>query len=354
LRLADSAVLVVGGVDFAGMTLDRAPGGEMTAGFERLCVRNFERRTALTSLEVEHATLDGLTAEVPAASGAALQVRACAVRQIRLQGVRAVLNDVRRLAGARVHSLQLDALRELDGLIRAHITDALWLVDAEVAVPFAKGQIDFNRVELEHVGPNSTIGFGPAGVHVEGPFHLGRVELIVFGDKFQAPTSAAHAPMARNDRGCLDIAALIDAVMRTPPDEPFALVAHPKLAGPVRRTRVSGELRLGDGAMGNATQQCELTGRDDGKNRIEVSAAAVGECIVVGMPQFAARGASFGSADKRVTVASMTATLEARIVASARDGAKATQWALEISIPDATFCDVKLASVDSESRRAGS
>src|SRR5262249_3021293 len=155
-------------------------------------------------------------------------------------------------ASAAGGSLELEALAGLEGIVRAYVTDALWIIDAEIVVPIAAGTIDFNRVVVEHVGPNSTLNVGPASIFLSATVRR-RIDLFSFGAggvPGASFDSATRSRLRRGDHGQLALAPFLQALLGAPRDAPLARLADPDLERALRETRVTGEVKLGDGALG--------------------------------------------------------------------------------------------------------
>jgi hypothetical protein len=83
------------------------------------------------------------------------------------------------------------------------------------------------------------------------------------------------------DRGSLQLQPFVESLLHnagggTPLGRPGSHAA-PAL----QRTRLSGELSLGDGVMGTREQHVELSGQAQGRNRVGVSAESMGRQIVL-------------------------------------------------------------------------
>jgi hypothetical protein len=342
LRIGPLRVLAIGSVETRGLAFERAENGDATITVERLALQRVLGHTASSSLNAASAVLTNVVAALAAPAHGPAALAALTAQQIQVRGLKAAIRNVRR-THARRNGLVLDALGGLQGLVRAYITDALWLLDAEIVIPVTNGVIDFKRVDVEHLGPNSTLRAGPEGVYVTAP-HGARIDLVAF-DEHGLPSTSRDPSRARPQpvHGVMDLRAIIEAIVRAPADQPFARIADPKLEGSIRRTRLSGELQMGDGALGSAAGHLVMTGRAEGRNRMDLASTALGERIVIAMPQLAAASASLALAGQSLTVAQLSASLEARVVA----GANASDARiLELSINEAMLRDVKLASID--------
>jgi hypothetical protein len=172
------------------------------------------------------------------------------------------------------------------GELRIHVTDAAWLLDAEVRLPIDAGVIDFNQATVSHVGPDSSMGLSRMGVYVDAPN----------GRQYLAMLSATHLDGARfehrgallgslvTDRGALALVPLLQAVLGGAP--PFTPAADAQAL--LRRTRIDGGLQLGDGPLGRDGAGLTLTGAAAGRNRVHVASSAGGSGLLLRWPELSA------------------------------------------------------------------
>ena len=109
------------------------------------------------------------------------------------------------------------------------------------------------------------------------------------------------------DRGRIDLLPFLHALLESPPGQPLARPADPNLSGALARTRVKGEVQLGDGTLARGGQRIELAGRAAGKNRCTLDSPSIAQRLVIGVPQFAATAASLALPDGNC-VAALDAT----------------------------------------------
>jgi len=340
----------IGDLETSGLTLRAMADGTIVATAQRVTVRRARTRTLSGAIDIATAVLTGVRARLSAGSSAQPpDLLEMSADKVRIEGMNAIINRMPPFRATHTPALHVDAMAELDGDIRAVITDALWIIDAEITASIVKGRIDFNRVIVEHIGPNSTMGIGPTGIHVTAP-HRARVNLITFGAQPMPGVSlhAAGAPRSRvRDRGRLDLAPFIQAVFASAPGHPMARLADARLRGPLHRTRLSGELRMGNGRLGTATHSIVLTGREGGKNRIELSSLAIGKRLIVRAPQLAAASATLAVADKVLTTVAISAALDLHVIGM-QEGANDTgSRAIAVAISEATLEHVRLAPGES-------
>jgi hypothetical protein len=351
LRFVEAGALEIGGLSLAAM-----PDGGFRVRMERLTVRQLAGRMPSASLVVGSAVLTGVVADVRPSPHAPTELLALSVREITADDVQLVIHEIPDVSRTGAARLRLDALDDLDGIVRAFITDALWFVDAEIVVPIVDGRIDFRGVDVEHIGPNSTLSIGPTGVHVDAP-HGARVDLLVFDhlqDSTGLPRTAGTSP-AFVDQGVLELRAFIESMANAAPNQPIARVADPNLAAPLQRARLTGELRLGDGALGSDTHHVVLTGRGEDRNRVDVSSPALAQQVILRMPTLAASSGTFGLGDKSVGTSAVSAAAEVRLVARTgeRPPTGGKRRALEIVLSHVTLRDVALTAVDVPAPPAG-
>jgi hypothetical protein len=214
--------------------------------------------------------------------------------ELRLQGVTLDLQwpaAVADPAGAPLATQAADAwalapLHALAGELRIHVTDAAWLLDADVRLPIDAGVIDFNRATVSHVGPDSSMGLSRMGVYVDAPN----------GRQYLAMLSATHLDGARfehrgallgslvTDRGAMALAPLLLAVLGGA--RPFTPAADAQVL--LRRTRLDGRLRLGDGPLGRDGAGLVLTGAATGRNRLELVSAEGATTLLLRWPELSA------------------------------------------------------------------
>lgn len=189
-------------------------------------------------------------------------------------------------AGAGRAAWRLDALRSLDGVLHVDVTDAAWIFDAKVTMPIAAGRVDFDRATVEHVGPDSSLGLSPKGLHVDTP--TGRTYLYLLT---AAQVPGAHFEQPRGllspfggDRGSIDLQPFIEGLLSGLAIGAPAADMLPTLM----RTGLQADIGLGDGAIAAGPDRVVLAGREHGKNRLELSSTAGSRRIAIGVPAFAA------------------------------------------------------------------
>jgi hypothetical protein len=344
LHVAAGFDLQCEGLELTGLAVSPLPDGGIRCALERLAARNVHVRTAQGAADIARVSLVDVTATLVPGGREIVELAAA---DLRIEGMDAVLHGRPGSSAGAPSSPRLDALADLDGLIRAFVTDALWFIDAEIVVPIAGGAIDFNRVEVEHVGPNSALAVGGNGVEVETPGRA-RMNRVVF-ERVPMPGASPKADDAprvgAGDRGRLDLLPFLDAFLRAPRAHPVVRPADPALAGALGRTKLEGELRMGDGALGSDAQHLVLAGRDSGKNRVALGSAAVAQRVAVSIPALAASASSFALPGKRITTAALEAVVEAHVVGEAADRAGP---AILATITQATLRDVRLAAAADE------
>lgn len=275
-------------IEASGLALDLGADGSLRARAERLVLRNLRLQAGPNTLEIAQATLSGATLVLRQA-----EVTGLAADELQLHGVKLVSSATPDRALAPEDTWKLDALGGLDGALHAYITDAAWTVDADVRVPIESGRIAFDRVVVEHIGPNSSMGISHMGVYVDGPG--GRIYLVVFG--------ASHVPGASfeqrgamfsrvSQRGALALQPFAEGLLRSAGGTPIARLAH-DVHGTFDRTRLAGELRLGDGVLGTTRQHITLADRALGKNRVSLSATVLSHQLMLRWPALSASGAAF-------------------------------------------------------------
>jgi hypothetical protein len=250
-----------------------------------------------------------------AASASSFELRGLSAKQADLEGIDIAPAPEGAASLAPVGDVRLDPVGAMQGSLQVFIRDALWVVDAEITIPISGGRLDFNRVTVEHIGPDSSMGISQNSVHVDAP-NFGRTDLFRFsvaqvaGARFE---QRAGFGGRITDRGSLDLQAFAQAVVGAGPSQPPGSIAGGEVKAMLDRTKLSGELRLGDGVVGMGRAQVVLAGQASGKNRIGLSAAVLGQRLVLRMPAVSASGASFELFGKAGTTGPVSATLEAHV-----------------------------------------
>ncbi len=221
----------------------------------------------------------------------------------------------------------------MDGRIHAYVKDAAWVVDADVTLPIVEGRIDFARATVAHVGPDSALRLGRGELYVDAP--NGRRALVRFpghvppGAHFESrgPLTAADAPR----RGAIDLQPFVEALL----SGRVHAVPAAGASAMVERVRLAGELQLGDGVVGDARSSLTLTGRAQGRNRVELSSPADRRGFGVRIAQLSAVDLMLHAADRALTAARLVASVELRL----RVGAAPV---IEGRIVEATLDDVTI------------
>jgi hypothetical protein len=256
-----------------------------------------------------HELVARIRTDAGAARLAAVEAREAEFSGWKLQGplslpsqIRKVWDASQKTAEPAADAWRLDPLGQAEGTVRAQITDAHLLFDADVTVPIRHGEIDFNDATVEHVGPDSRMGISRLGLYVDAP--NGRSYLYQFasaplaGVEFER-RGALLSPWV-SERGKLQLQAFAESTLRQGREslDP-GLTAQARLL--LGRTALSGDVRLGDGVLAMPGMQVHLEGRDGGANVLALHADSVGRGLTAEIASFAARdavaswqGAQFG------------------------------------------------------------
>ena len=89
------------------------------------------------------------------------------------------MKRARRAAIAEFRRLRPRVAVSVGGYASMPAVFAAWKLDVDITMPVLAGRIDFDRVVVEHVGPNSCMGVAREGIYVEAP-HRDRTELVGF------------------------------------------------------------------------------------------------------------------------------------------------------------------------------
>ena len=241
-------------------------------------------------------------------------------RLSRLEAASAELSDVKAHGPLAVGEApasgawSLGPLASANGTIRAEVVDAHLLFDADVTVPIREGRIDFKDATVEHVGPDSRMGVSRLGLYVDAP--NGRSYLYQFPS---APVAGVEYERRGSlpgrwvsDRGSLQLQPFGEALLRQAVGE-----QTPGLTQQARllfdRTKVSGEVRLGDGRFAAPGVQADLVGRAQGRNQVRVHSEAVGRGLTLAVDSLSVREARLDSGTAQLGCDAMTAALTLRV-----------------------------------------
>ncbi|WP_053013329.1 hypothetical protein [Caldimonas brevitalea] len=289
-------------VELSGVAVQTGADGGLRVQLGQLSMRHLRLAQGAAQIDIAQATLKDVAATLtgPVSAGG-LELRRLSVEEVQLQGIRVSLPEglpagVSVSPGSATGPWRLDALAGLEGVLRAFVTDAAWIVDADVKMPIARGQLDFDAVVVEHFGPNSVMGLSRGGLYVDAP-NLGRRFLAVFTSA-QIPGATFEErggwPISRvAHRGRLDLQAFVSGLLARGGGAPLGKAAGPHVEATLDRTRLGGELQLGDGALGTERCHLVLAGHARGKNSLKLTAEVLGEELVVRLPELSASHATF-------------------------------------------------------------
>jgi hypothetical protein len=247
------------------------------------------------ALRWQHAALKGELARLSLAEAefSFTNLRLCAVTagELVLEGLRlqASVTATELLAAVRGDSTPpaLDALRGMEGRLQSFVTDAAWILDATLTLPVHQGRIDFDQVQVEHLGPDSSMGLSAGGLYVDAP-QLGRRYLYLFSATLPAGLQAEQRQGRRvADRGLADLPQLLFALLQSA-QAPGRWANGDARDAALSRSRLAGELQLGDGELRALGAGLHLSGHALGANRVALSSPALDESVTVRMPQVAA------------------------------------------------------------------
>ncbi|WP_119153214.1 hypothetical protein [Caldimonas tepidiphila] len=336
-----------GVVQVSGMRLESVEDGRLRLTLEQLTLRNLRLHAGVAEVGVAQLVLhEAVVTLAMAEAGAGFELLGLVAREIRLQGLQAALSSA---AGCRVPAAgdwRLDALGGMEGRLHAFITDAAWIIDAGVNVPVQQGQVDFNRVTVEHVGPDSSMGVSPAGLYVDAR-HGGRSFLFLFTDGKVPGASfekrAGGRPRgAVTDRGRIDLRAFAEGLLARGGVKSIGRSADRHVESTVDRTRLDGELRLGDGMLGAGPHHLRLEGQAQGRNRVRLSAAVLGHKLMLHMPELAAADAAFELLGMAARTGAISACVEVEATELRADPGAGCGPALRIDVDELTVRDVVL------------
>jgi hypothetical protein len=323
----------IGELRTSGVSFDAGSGERRTLRMELVQASDVRLQTAFGSVRAASVELSGVTVALAAPQREQVPAVTIADVLVRDAGIEATRAPLPTADGA-PKAWRLDPLASLDGTLHAAITDAAWIFDADVTIPIAHGRIDFDRVTVEHVGPDSSMGISPQGVYVDAPNGRKYLFLLEATDVPGATFERRGIGLTSwsDERGSIDLQPLLECVLSgralfTPASGARDMIS---------RTRVRGELRLGDGTIGRERTRVVLAGRERGSNRVELSSASSGGGIVLRVPALqieALRSEAFGTV---ASFATMSAELSVQI-----DGAPAAPR-MSASIAELRLRDVRI------------
>lgn len=226
-----------------------------------------------------------------------LQPSALKAAELMLEGLRLQASleaaDLMSMAGS-VHAPVLDALRGMEGRLEAFVTDAAWILDATITLPVHHGRVDFDLVEVEHLGPDSSMGLSAGGLYVDAP-QLGRRYLYVFTAALPAGLQTEQREGRRGiaDRGTADLPVLLAALLQAT-QAPGRWANQGAQGAALSRSRLAGELQLGDGELRAMNAGLHLCGHALGANRIALSSPGLDQGLLLRVPQLAATSLQAG------------------------------------------------------------
>ncbi|HEY0855865.1 MAG TPA: hypothetical protein VGE16_02340 [Albitalea sp.] len=336
-------------LDASGLSLSVEADGSLCARADRAVLRHARLPTVAGLASVSRITLAGLVIRLSAPPAEPpLQLLGLAAGEVQLENIDLTLAQRPQIDTASAGAWRLDAVGALDGLLRIFIRDATWVVDADIAMPISGGRVDFDRVVVDHLGPNSSMGVSRDGIYVDAPGGA-RTELFRFatpqppGAQVEARGGFAGGVSAR---GSLDLRPFAQAWLEAAHGAALGKTAGRTVDRMLDRTKLSGELRLGDGALGTDRHHLLLSGQAQGKNRVSVSAAVLGHRLVLRLPALSARSAVFEVLGRHGGCGAVAATLEVHATGlSGPAGQSTAPAAIGISVHHMTLHEVSLGDL---------
>ena len=236
--------------------------------------------------------------------------------------------------------MNLGPLATANGTLRARIIDAQLGFDADVTVPLRYGQIDFDDVTVEHVGPDSRMGASPQGLYVDAP--TGRSYLYQFpstpvaGVEFEK-RAALLSPLV-SDRGKLHVQAFVEGLLGSAGGG-HALGLTPEARALLGRTSVTGDLQLADGKFEVQGVQGELVGHAEGRNVVRISSGAVASGLRVEMASLSVRNVLLDVEGKQAACDEVTGAIVVNVVME--NG----QWRLAADLENVKASGLRLLAV---------
>lgn len=336
-----------GAAQVSGMRLESVEDGQLRLTLEQLTLRNLRLHAGIAEIDVAQLSLQEAVLRLAMSeAGGGFELLGLEAQEMRLQGLQAMVSSA---AGCRLPAAtdwRLEALDGMEGRVHAFITDAAWIIDVGVNLTVQQGQVDFNRVTVEHAGPDSSMGVSPAGLYVDAR-HGGRSFLFLFtGGKVPGASFEKRADGrprgAVTDRGRIDLRAFAEGLLAGGGVQAIGRTADRHVESTVDRTRLDGELRLGDGVLGIGQHQLRLEGQAQGRNRVRLSAAVLGHKLMLNMPELAAAGAAFELLGMAARTGAISACVEVEATELRADPGAGCGPALRIEVDELTVRDVSL------------
>jgi hypothetical protein len=309
-----------------GVNVTVLPDGTIFLNFDELVA------TGLRAKQVGGPTIDIPIAELKTAAVAmqretpdrAFEILGATLKKIEVKGVKVELEVDRNApssGGKSTELWSLDALSALEGDLALHFKDAKYYVDADVNCPIRGGVIDFDNVNLEHIGPNSAMGIDPKGIYVDGLgtvlarsyiYERNSIEGATFEEwEFSEPTGVDDPGSSRvTSRGSLNLRRFLEQMLNDPK---AASGKAPEQLEDLNRMNLTGRLTLGDDALGKRNNSVTLSGKSAGKNAITINAVNLGKNLEITMPEFQASKAKFEVLGKAGETGLITAKLKLEV-----------------------------------------
>jgi hypothetical protein len=309
----------------AGIALEPGADGSLRARADTLTLRQVRLQLAAATVVVPKLVLTGAVLRFGAQpTQPSFELIGLRADEVHIEGAELALSG--RPGGMAPGDWRFDALERLEGELRVFIRDAAWVVDADISIPVRAGRLDFDHVVVEHLGPNSAMGISRNSIYMDAPNHA-RTDLFRFG----APTvpgavfetrGAGFTGTGVSDRGSIELKAFVEAMLEAPADQQVGGVASREVEVMLDRTKLDGELRLGDGAIGTAQHHVELAGQAQGRNRIGLTASVLGQRLVVRIPELAGDSVRFELFGRSGHAGALSANIELQLTGLSRAAAQ--------------------------------
>lgn len=272
--------------------------------------------------EVEKLTLERLRARWQPGGAPRLDVGHVALQGLKLSVSAALPPEARSVAETApadrtppaCGKIEMAPLASLSGSLRATITDAALLFDADVTVPIRQGAIDFNAATVEHIGPDSRMGVSRLGLYVDAP--NGRSYLYQMGSVPLAGLTLEQRGgllgVGISDRGSLTLQPFIESLLRQT-DGHWSQGWTDQALLLLKRTALRGELSLGDGRLGIDGLEATLQGQAAGRNTLTLTSQSVGNGVIAEMPTLDAVSIALRACGFAVLAGRASADLTARL-----------------------------------------
>ncbi|HKA20519.1 MAG TPA: hypothetical protein VKN18_19700 [Blastocatellia bacterium] len=347
-------------IDLTGLDFTQLPDGTMYVDFDELAAKSLQIK------QIGGPTVDITTAKLKTAGIAmqgettdrAFEILGATFDELELQGIKVTIEVDRNApsSGGKPTDLwNLEALNSLEGDLKLYFTDAKYYVDADVNCPIRAGVVDFNKVDLEHLGPNSAMGISPRGIYVDGLSSIVFRNYIYERDNIKDATFEVIEIIEPSgpddtgsyyipDRGSLNLKGFLEQMINDPK---AASGKAPERLEELNRMNLRGELTIDDKSLGTGKHGVTLHGKSAGKNKIKIDAAKLGENLLIEIPEFEASKGKFEAGGKKGETGQITAKIKINVTGLGSEANKVGHFVFTVTmeVDDAHVKAIKWGNV---------